>query len=70
MDDARLEEYYAAVADESPFPTQLYNYAGAVAGLDVGSDPIIRISQHPNIVGTKLTCGNTGKLTFERTKRR
>jgi L-threo-3-deoxy-hexylosonate aldolase len=27
------------------------------------SDLIIKLAQHPNIVGTKFTCGNTGKLT-------
>ncbi|KAI5298808.1 hypothetical protein KEM55_002905, partial [Ascosphaera atra] len=47
----------------SPCPVILYNYPGAVAGIDMDSDFIIKISQHPNIVGTKFTCANTGKLT-------
>lgn len=63
MDESRLEEYYTAVADESPVPVLLYNYPGAVAGIDMDSDFIIRLVQHSNIVGTKFTCGNTGKLT-------
>ena len=63
MDEPRLEEYYLAVADASPLPIILYNYPGAVAGIDMDSDFIIKVSQHPNIVGTKFTCGNTGKLT-------
>ncbi|MCJ1307308.1 hypothetical protein MMC25_000954 [Agyrium rufum] len=63
MDESRLEEYFTAVADKSPLPLILYNYPGAVAGIDMDSDFIIKISQHPNIVGTKFTCGNTGKLT-------
>ena len=63
MDETRLEEYFSGVADKSPIPLILYNYPGAVAGIDMDSDLIIRISQHPNIVGTKFTCGNTGKLT-------
>ena len=63
MDEVRLEEYFTSVADKSPIPLILYNYPGAVAGIDMDSDFIIRISQHPNIVGTKFTCGNTGKLT-------
>ncbi|KAJ5953195.1 hypothetical protein N7454_000091 [Penicillium verhagenii] len=46
-----------------PVPLILYNYPGAVAGIDMDSDLIIRISEHPNIVGTKFTCANTGKLT-------
>ena len=30
--------------------------------MDLSSDIIIQLSAHPNIVGVKLTCGNTGKL--------
>lgn len=63
MNEGQLEEYYNAVADESPVPVLLYNYPGAVAGIDMDSDFIIRVAQHSNIVGTKFTCGNTGKLT-------
>ena len=62
-DESRLEEYYMAVADESLVPVLLYNYPGAVAGVDMDSDFIIRMAKHRNIVGTKFTCGNTGKLT-------
>lgn len=58
-----LYEFFTKVADESPVPLILYNYPGAVAGIDMDSDLIIRISQHPNVVGTKFTCGNTGKLS-------
>ncbi|KZZ96450.1 dihydrodipicolinate synthetase family protein [Ascosphaera apis ARSEF 7405] len=63
VDESFLEEYYTKVADASPCPIILYNYPGAVAGVDMDSDFIIKISQHPNIVGTKFTCANTGKLT-------
>ncbi|PYH33506.1 dihydrodipicolinate synthase family protein [Aspergillus neoniger CBS 115656] len=61
--DQTLYEFFTSVADGSPIPLILYNYPGAVAGIDMDSDLIIRISQHPNIVGTKFTCANTGKLT-------
>ncbi|CAL5867572.1 uncharacterized protein PFLUO_LOCUS1791 [Penicillium psychrofluorescens] len=61
--DETLYEFFTAVADGSPVPLILYNYPGAVAGIDMDSDLIIRISAHPNIVGTKFTCANTGKLT-------
>lgn len=61
--DETLYEFFTAVADGSPLPVILYNYPGAVAGIDMDSDLIIRISQHPNVVGTKFTCANTGKLT-------
>lgn len=63
MDDDAIHEYYTKVADESPLPLILYNYPGAVAGLDMDSDLIIKLAKHPNIIGTKFTCGNTGKLT-------
>lgn len=58
-----LYEFFTMVADGSLMPVILYNYPGAAAGIDMDSDLIIRISQHPNIVGTKFTCANTGKLT-------
>ncbi|KAL4868847.1 hypothetical protein BDV12DRAFT_90626 [Aspergillus spectabilis] len=61
--DETLYDYFTAVADGSPLPLILYNYPGAVAGIDMDSDLIIRISQHPNVIGTKFTCANTGKLT-------
>lgn len=55
-------EYFHAVADASPIPIIIYNYPGAVNGMDLSSDIIVRLSEHANIVGVKLTCGNTGKL--------
>lgn len=63
MDNAAIKAYFTGVADASPIPIILYNYPGAVAGIDMDSDLIIELAQHPNIVGTKFTCGNTGKLT-------
>jgi L-threo-3-deoxy-hexylosonate aldolase len=63
MDEESIYEYYTKVADGSPLPIILYNYPGAVAGIDMDSDLLIKLAKHPNIVGTKFTCGNTGKLT-------
>lgn len=57
-----LLDHFRAVADASPVPLLIYNYPGASSGVDLSSDDILALSQHPNIVGTKLTCGNTGKL--------
>lgn len=59
---ASVIEFFNAVADQSPIPLVIYNYPGAVSGMDLSSDVIIQLSAHPNIVGVKLTCGNTGKL--------
>ncbi|KAI1391088.1 aldolase [Hypoxylon trugodes] len=63
IDEEAIVGYFTAVADESPLPIVLYNYPGAVAGIDMDSDLLIKLAEHPNIIGTKFTCGNTGKLT-------
>jgi L-threo-3-deoxy-hexylosonate aldolase len=63
IDEDAMFEYFTKVADGSPLPVIIYNYPGAVAGIDMDSDFLIRLAKHPNIVGTKFTCGNTGKLT-------
>ncbi|QDS73882.1 hypothetical protein FKW77_007038 [Venturia effusa] len=63
IDEDAIYEYYTTVADSSPLPVIIYNYPGAVAGIDIDSDLLIKLAKHPNIVGTKFTCGNTGKLT-------
>lgn len=63
MTEDAMYEYYTSVADASPCPIILYNYPGAVAGIDMDSDFMIKLARHKNIVGTKFTCGNTGKLT-------
>ncbi|KAL5608347.1 hypothetical protein FOBRF1_008844 [Fusarium oxysporum] len=60
-DDLVIQHYYA-VADKSPIPLLVYNFPGAAAGRDLSSDTILSIAKHPNVVGVKLTCGNTGKL--------
>lgn len=57
-----IMDFFRDVATASPIPILIYNYPGAVAGLDLNSDAIIELAEHPNIVGCKLTCGNTGKL--------
>ena len=57
-----IESYFRQVADQSPLPVIIYNYPGAVAGIDIDSDLLNTLAQHSNIVGTKFTCGNVGKL--------
>lgn len=58
-----LVEYFQSVADASPIPVIIYNYPMAVGGIDMDSDVITQLAKHPKIVGCKLTCGNTGKLS-------
>src|SRR5277367_5167497 len=55
-------QFFTTVADASPIPLIIYNYPSVVAGMDLSLDTIIQLSKHENIVGVKLTCGNTGKL--------
>lgn len=62
MDGPTIEEFFVAVADKSPLPIVIYNYPGAVAGIDLDSDQLINLAKHPNIIGTKFTCGSVGKL--------
>ncbi|KAH8809344.1 hypothetical protein F5884DRAFT_402325 [Xylogone sp. PMI_703] len=55
-------EFFTEVANKSPIPIIIYNFPGAVSGLDLNSTTLITLGHHPNIVGCKFTCGNTGKL--------
>ena len=57
-----LLDFFHDVADASPIPLLIYNFPPAAAGIDLSSDTINTLAKHPNIVGCKLTCGNTGKL--------
>lgn len=57
-----IASHFRAVADASPLPVLIYNFPGACSGLDLSSDVVLALAQHPNITGVKLTCGNTGKL--------
>ncbi|KAK6212786.1 hypothetical protein LQW54_004875 [Pestalotiopsis sp. IQ-011] len=61
LSSAALIEYYRDVADASPIPVVIYN-ASVTAGVDLDSDQLAALASHPNIVATKLTCGNVGKL--------
>jgi len=40
----------------------IYNFPTVTAGQDLDSDLIAELGKHPNIVGTKLSCANIGKL--------
>lgn len=56
-------QFFEDVAEASPVPVVVYNFPGAVAGLDLSSDVLLRLAgENSNIVGAKFTCGNTGKL--------
>lgn len=57
-----IKAHFTAVADASPIPLLIYNFPAPCGGLDLSSDTILELADHANIVGVKLTCGNTGKL--------
>lgn len=61
MDAAGLSHYYQSVADASPIPVSMYNMP-ANTGVDMAADVIIKLSQHPNIVGLKDSGGNLAKI--------
>jgi len=54
--------FHRTVADGSPIPTMVYNFPTVTAGQNLTSDIIDELAQHPNIVGTKLSCGDIGKM--------
>jgi dihydrodipicolinate synthase/N-acetylneuraminate lyase len=55
-------DFFRDIATASAIPILIYNFPPAAGGIDLTSDDIIELSKHHNIVGCKLTCGNTGKL--------
>ena len=57
-----LLDFFNDVADASPVPILIYNFPAAAGGIDFTSDTINILAKHHNIVGCKLTCGNTGKV--------
>lgn len=49
-----LVAHYTAVADASPVPVLLYNFAGST-GVNLSPETVARLAAHPNIVGMKET---------------
>ncbi|KAK3902136.1 hypothetical protein C8A05DRAFT_44372 [Staphylotrichum tortipilum] len=58
-----VEGFFEEV-EKGGLPVVVYNYPGAVAGVDLDSDLLVRLAGvgKGGIVGTKFTCGNVGKL--------
>lgn len=61
MDAAGLTDYYLKVAEASPIPVSIYNMPGNT-NVDMSGELIVRLSQHPNILGVKDSGGNLSKL--------
>ncbi len=56
-----LINHYHDVAEASPIPILLYNMP-ANSGLDMSAKTILRIAEHPNIIGIKDSDGNIVKM--------
>ncbi|WWD19716.1 hypothetical protein CI109_104180 [Kwoniella shandongensis] len=60
-DREAIKAFFRKVFDESPIPVMIYNFPGAAAGIDLNSDEINELAEHPNCFGVKLTCAMIGK---------
>ncbi|KAL8277828.1 hypothetical protein RQP46_009811 [Phenoliferia psychrophenolica] len=60
-DRKALREFFVEVLDHSPIPVMIYNFPAAASGIDLDSDFLEELSEHPNCFGTKLTCAGIGK---------
>ncbi|ELT93590.1 hypothetical protein CAPTEDRAFT_134600 [Capitella teleta] len=61
MTNSALENHYVKVADESPVPVILYSVP-ANTGIDLALDVVVRLSEHPNIIGMKDSGGDVTKI--------
>jgi len=58
---AALKDFFTEVLDKSPIPVMIYNFPGAASGIDLDSDFLQELAEHPNCFGAKLTCAGIGK---------
>jgi 4-hydroxy-2-oxoglutarate aldolase len=62
-----LRRHYHAVADASPIPILIYNMP-AHMGYDLGTDWIVQLAGHPNIVGVKDSSGDIARQSTLRAR--
>jgi 4-hydroxy-2-oxoglutarate aldolase len=66
MTEDALYRHFAQIADEAAIPIVVYNMP-RYTGINLSPDLIVRLSEHPNIVGAKDSSGNlTHKDNIER----
>lgn len=63
MSEEAIIAFFEELASASPIPVVIYNFPTVVAGLDLNADALIRLGNHANIVGVKLTCGGIAKVS-------
>ena len=57
-----LVDHYTTVADESPIPVLVYNVP-KFTGANIPAAVVIRLAEHPNIVGIKDSSGNVTQIS-------
>lgn len=62
-DKDAIRNFFNKVMDASPIPVMVYNFPGAAGGIDLNSDDISHLANHPKCFGVKLTCASIGKGT-------
>src|SRR5256885_8706837 len=62
MTKAAMIGHFTTLADVSPIPIILYNMT-AYAGIDLSTDTILQLAEHPNIIGLKESSGNLIKIS-------
>lgn len=55
--------YFEKAADMSPIPVILYNMPGNT-GVNMDADTVLRLADHPNIIGIKDTSGDMTQLAY------
>ena len=62
LDATAIVGFFEEVASASPVPVMIYNFPGVAAGLNVNSEMLETLGEHPNIVAVKLTCGTIASV--------
>jgi len=53
--------FFRSVADSSPLPVLIYDFP-QMTGIDLPLDVVMRLSEHPNIIGIKESSADLGKI--------
>ncbi len=56
-----LQNHFLSLAESSSIPLILYNMP-AYTGIDLSSETVLRLAEHPNIIGLKESGGNIVKI--------
>ncbi|KAK9472031.1 uncharacterized protein V1510DRAFT_418443 [Dipodascopsis tothii] len=60
-DRAAIKAFFLEVFEGSSIPVMIYNFPGAASGIDLDSDLLSDLADHPNCFGAKLTCAGIAK---------